>query len=172
MHRYLSNEKIKEVVCKIKKYKLKVQVSVIFGWPGETPENMWETVMLCDNLAPDSIDNYVLYPYPGTDILKCCQDKGLVDKESLLKIYEGKGSNVTEMVFDHPHKDLAYVMSKLVPVYVKAPLLLKKILEHFMKPGFRKFAGFIYLFLIVFFFPQETFNYGKRLVRMLTINRK
>jgi radical SAM superfamily enzyme YgiQ (UPF0313 family) len=172
MKRYVSNQRIKKTVSKIKEYRIKVQVSVIFGWPGETPENMWETVRLCDELAPYSIDNYTLYPYPGTEILRYCQDRGLVDKDSLLKIYQGKGSNITEMVFGHPHKDLAYVMSKLVPVYVRGPLFLKKILKKLMQPRMKKFANFIYLFFIIFFFPKEAFKHLNKVIEMLKKSNK
>jgi radical SAM superfamily enzyme YgiQ (UPF0313 family) len=167
MKRDTPEAKIRETIFLLKKSKIKIVISVIFGWPGETPENMWKTVKLCNELSPYFVETFVLYPYPGTEILRYCQDRGLVDKGSLLEIYRGKGSNVGQLVFFQPHKDLAYVMSKLAPIYVRIPLLLKPFIKVFMYSRFAIIVNLIYLFSFIVLYPKKSFLKLRQLVIMV-----
>jgi radical SAM superfamily enzyme YgiQ (UPF0313 family) len=160
------DDKIKKNIGLLKKNKIKVLVSAIFGWPGETPENMWETVKLCDELSPYFLETFTLYPYPGTDILRYCRDKNLIDKDGLLHIYKGESSDAGTIVFDHPYKDLAYVMAKLAPVYTKVPYFLKPLVKKIMHSSMKNFVNPIYLFFLCVRYPAKVFAKLNKLVIM------
>jgi anaerobic magnesium-protoporphyrin IX monomethyl ester cyclase len=61
----------------LKKFGIKVIVSVMFGIPGETRHDILKTVELLDKTNPDWVDPAFLSPYPGSAIHEYCSHKGL-----------------------------------------------------------------------------------------------
>ncbi|MCF7916160.1 MAG: B12-binding domain-containing radical SAM protein [Candidatus Omnitrophica bacterium] len=166
MKRKTPKAKIRETVSLLKKNKIKILVSAVFGWPQETPENMWETVKFCNQLSPNFVETFMLYPYPGTEVLNYCRKQGLVGSGELLNIYRGEGSNVGDMIFNHPHKNLAYVMAKLAPVYAQVPFFLKPLIKIFMHPYMKNGANLIYLFFLILWYPRKSYLKLKQLILM------
>ncbi|MEN6321578.1 MAG: radical SAM protein [Syntrophaceae bacterium] len=48
----------------------------MIGIPGETHEDIKETLALHEELAPDDFGYFVFYPYPGTDLFEICRERG------------------------------------------------------------------------------------------------
>ena len=71
-NRKMSNEQIINACNLLKKYKIRIGVDVMFGWPEETMKNAYETIKLCRKINPDDINSNVLVPYPKTKIGDYC----------------------------------------------------------------------------------------------------
>lgn len=74
LNRSMSNKQIIEACRLLKKYKIRIGADIIFGWPGETIDNAYETIDLCSQLDLDDINSNVLAPYPKTQIGNYCLD--------------------------------------------------------------------------------------------------
>jgi anaerobic magnesium-protoporphyrin IX monomethyl ester cyclase len=48
----------------------------MIGIPGETHEDIAQTLALNDELAPDDFGYFVFYPYPGTPLFNVCRERG------------------------------------------------------------------------------------------------
>lgn len=68
LNRHMSNEQIKLVVDILKSAGIRVTTFNMIGMPGETRENVFETIHLNKVLDVHAVNLYALYPYPGTEI--------------------------------------------------------------------------------------------------------
>ena len=69
-------EEITEKVYLCKKYGFKVSSSFLFGTPGETLEDMEETIRYAVSIPLDSASFGIVTPFPGTELRKECMEKG------------------------------------------------------------------------------------------------
>jgi len=53
-----------------------VIISLVVGYPGETPESLEKTFDLIRRLKPDEVHLCVATPFPGTDLYRFIQEKG------------------------------------------------------------------------------------------------
>ena len=60
-----------------------VTANYILGIPGETREEMQQTIDLHHQLQPDDFGYFVFYPYPGTALFGTCRDKGYLPDDYL-----------------------------------------------------------------------------------------
>lgn len=70
LNRHMSDETIKKAIKILKQYGLRVSTFNMIGLPGETRENVFETIRLNREIDVDSVNVYIVYPYPGTEINK------------------------------------------------------------------------------------------------------
>jgi radical SAM superfamily enzyme YgiQ (UPF0313 family) len=61
----------------LRKFGVKVIVSVMFGIPGETRDDVRKTIELIDTVQPDWVDPSLLTPYPGTGIYEYCRERDI-----------------------------------------------------------------------------------------------
>jgi len=61
----------------LRKHGVKIIVSVMFGIPGETRDDVRKTIELIDTVQPDWVDPSLLTPYPGTGIYEYCQERDI-----------------------------------------------------------------------------------------------
>ncbi|OFW49369.1 MAG: hypothetical protein A2163_10005, partial [Actinobacteria bacterium RBG_13_35_12] len=66
--RNISNNQIFEAVRIMRKYNIKISTFNMIGLPGETKENIFETIKLNKKLNIPDANVYVMYPFPGTKI--------------------------------------------------------------------------------------------------------
>lgn len=66
--RHISNEQIKRAIRIVRDHGIKVSAFNMIGLPGETAENVYETIELNKALGIPDANVYVLYPFPGTKI--------------------------------------------------------------------------------------------------------
>jgi radical SAM superfamily enzyme YgiQ (UPF0313 family) len=69
-------EKIAEKVRLCKRSGFKLSASFLFGTPGETLEDMEETIRFACSLPLDSASFGLIIPFPGTDVRKEAIEKG------------------------------------------------------------------------------------------------
>lgn len=80
----ISNRRIMETTALVKKHHLKIVTNFMIGIPGETEENVLESIDLCQKISPDWILLSTYCPYPGTALFH-----DLVDGKKLeAKFYE------------------------------------------------------------------------------------
>lgn len=71
-----------KAILTCKKHGLFVAGSLIFGGPGETLEDMRDTLKLIDFMIDNGVDNvwsFVMTPFPGTEIWKIAKERGKVN---------------------------------------------------------------------------------------------
>ena len=55
-----------------------VTANYMIGLPGETPEDIDQTLSLNNELEPDDFGHFVFYPYPGTRLFQVCRKNGFL----------------------------------------------------------------------------------------------
>jgi radical SAM superfamily enzyme YgiQ (UPF0313 family) len=55
---------------------LMVVAGVVFGFPGETKETIWETIKFIERIGPHDVGYYIATPYPGTPLYDIVKEKG------------------------------------------------------------------------------------------------
>ncbi|HNW93048.1 MAG TPA: radical SAM protein [bacterium] len=72
--RAISNPDLQRAIQLLQAAGLRVQTFNIVGFPGETIDEMWDTVQLNAGLRPDLAQCTIFYPYPGTALHAECHD--------------------------------------------------------------------------------------------------
>lgn len=65
-----------EVFNRTKEAGMLATANYMIGIPGETPEDIEQTLALNEELAPDDFGCFVFHPYPGTPLFELCRKKG------------------------------------------------------------------------------------------------
>ncbi len=81
-NRGMTNQEIFHAVDIIKKNNLQFRLYFMVGAPQETVEMMQESFQMADTLNADEIFFGVLYPLPGTDILKICENEHVLERKN------------------------------------------------------------------------------------------
>ena len=63
-----SNDTIKKAIKLLNKYDIRVSTFNMIGLPGETRNNVFETIQLNKDLHVEANNVYIVYPYPGTPL--------------------------------------------------------------------------------------------------------
>ena len=75
LHRKHTDEDMIIAARTIKKYGMKLSAEYIFGFPEETPEDMWKSLDLNDKLDANYTPSFIFYPYPKTELAEYCLEK-------------------------------------------------------------------------------------------------
>jgi len=86
----ISNNSIYNMAALLKKYKIPLCAFIMFGLPGETVTDAFETIEMMQKIQPDIILPMVFHPYPGLNITKYTIKKGYITEKDLLKLGEKK----------------------------------------------------------------------------------
>ena len=68
LKRNMSNEQIENAVHLLQEFGIRVSTFNMIGLPGETRENVFETIRLNKHLGVPTANVYIVYPYPGTEL--------------------------------------------------------------------------------------------------------
>jgi len=110
--------------CFIDVFKLTRQANILatanymMGLPGETSEDIEETLSLNDEIAPDDFGYFVFYPYPGTKLFDICLQNGYLPDN-----YPEFPSDDSQSVLDMPglsKADIKYYYNKFTRVHKSA----------------------------------------------------
>lgn len=120
-------ESVKQVVEAIKKTEQKgiaAATTIIFGLPGETRKDRWDTIRMVNTLPLSSVRFNILTPYPGTSVYKMLNRRGEIlfkkdwENFAVQYMWEGdglpyvpKGNNVYELIFDTMLANLSFYLS-------------------------------------------------------------
>jgi radical SAM superfamily enzyme YgiQ (UPF0313 family) len=83
MHRPVVNERFKEVFRWTRANGILATANYMLGLPGETKDDVEQTLALHEELEPDDFGYFVFYPYPGTELFKICKEKGYLPENYL-----------------------------------------------------------------------------------------
>jgi len=83
LNRPIENGRIMDVFHWTKQANLLVTANYMLGVPGETTEDIDQTLALHEKLEPDDFGYFVFYPYPGTKLFDVCREKGYLPAEYL-----------------------------------------------------------------------------------------
>jgi anaerobic magnesium-protoporphyrin IX monomethyl ester cyclase len=86
LKRDYSNYDVIKTINLAKKYELNYNFHVMIGMPGETIEDLKETIKICRICQPKEILLYIFYPYPGTDLYKLCEKMNLLKEKIDIKM--------------------------------------------------------------------------------------
>ncbi len=81
LKRNYSNDDVIKTTDLAKKYKLNYNFYVMIGIPGETIEDLKETIKICRICQPKEVLEYIFYPYPGTDLYRLCEKMNLLNEK-------------------------------------------------------------------------------------------
>lgn len=68
LNRKMTNEQIEKAISIIKDYGIRVTTFNMIGLPGETRDNVFETIRFNRKLSAESANVFIVYPFPGTEM--------------------------------------------------------------------------------------------------------
>jgi radical SAM superfamily enzyme YgiQ (UPF0313 family) len=83
MHRPVDNQRFKDVFRWTKEQGILATANYMLGLPGETKDDLEQTLALHEELQPDEFGYFVFYPYPGTSLFRLCLEKGYLPENYL-----------------------------------------------------------------------------------------
>jgi anaerobic magnesium-protoporphyrin IX monomethyl ester cyclase len=83
LNRPVENARFIDVFKWTKQANVLVTANYMIGLPGETPQDVEQTLALNDELAPDDFGYFVFYPYPGTKLFHICRKKDFLPENYL-----------------------------------------------------------------------------------------
>ncbi len=153
MERPMSDELIYNAAKTITDAGIGLQVSCIYGIPGETPEQMWETLEMVEKINPTQSSAYIFYPFPKTKLYQKSVEMGYLDEAGEDMVRRGISGYHHESILKHPHKEMAETLAKTTPIYVRAPDFLKPALKWMINNHYKRVALLLYIVLIPITFP-------------------
>lgn len=121
--RIMSNEKISEITRLCKKYKIRVGVDIIFGWPSETINQAMDTIKLCREIKADSCSSNVMIYYPGIKITEMAFEQGFIKKLPTLEEISELNSNQSQIKSENINRLINF--DKLFYYLIRFPFLEK-----------------------------------------------
>jgi len=91
----ISAGKIIEAFRLMKAYNIKSKAFNMIGLPGETKENIEETIKLNKLIKPDIKNTTIFRPYPGTELYSYCKNKNWISNRKIVGYFE-------ESILDQP----------------------------------------------------------------------
>ncbi|MDD5775125.1 MAG: radical SAM protein, partial [Candidatus Omnitrophica bacterium] len=117
-----TNDEIFRAVSLLKKYSLRVEAEYIFGLPGETWEDVKRIVSFNRALDPSYTATFMLYPFPGTEILENVRKDGLITEQAYEDVKKGAGSYHYISLLELPDRYMSYAAEVLLPVVTRLPV--------------------------------------------------
>ncbi len=139
IHRMMSNEKIIEAFRILKSTKMQISGNSIIGFPGETREQIFDTIELNRKLDLDNIMIHVFNPYRGTTLYDVSVERGYITPNHMAGDYRA------DFTLNMPHitKEEILGLQRTFNMYVKFPREMWpeiKIAERMDEEGNKKFA--------------------------------
>lgn len=77
----LKKEIVPDVIEMLKNRGIFVSANIVIGFPGETWNEIRESISFGEKCNPDYLALYIATPYPGTDLYQLAQDNGYLQKD-------------------------------------------------------------------------------------------
>jgi anaerobic magnesium-protoporphyrin IX monomethyl ester cyclase len=97
MKRQVGNDRFRDVFRWTQEAGIAVTANYMMGLPGETPDDLQQTLALAEELAVLDFGYFVFYPYPGTQLFQLCRDRGYLPAD-----YLDRPANHRETILDLP----------------------------------------------------------------------
>ena len=166
MNRNYSNRKVIEAAAIIRNAGIKLYAEYMFGLPEETPENMWETLRVSEQIDASNTWASIFYPYPKTQLTEYCLQHGYIDNTVYQNIVKGIGGPQSYSVLKHPYAEDAFKFKVILPLYASSP----KFIRPWLKALLKRKTGCIHKLLYVLGIPLlEKREFFYRLIRLPSI---
>jgi anaerobic magnesium-protoporphyrin IX monomethyl ester cyclase len=140
-----SDDQILNAVRLLRQQKIQVNLMAIFGIPRETEADRWQTVDLVERSGAEIISTFLMYPYPGTEILEIALSEGYLDEAGLEQVKYGLSSYHQRSLLKNVDAAGSETIAKLLPLYIRVPRLLKPLIRRMMKMRIPRLAHLIYV---------------------------
>jgi len=146
LRRDFSNQDLLRVVKDLQRHGIQVQVSTIFGSPGETLDMMLETLDLLDALRPDMLSSYIMYPFPETQLTRDAIREGVITEQIAEDLKNGIRSYHQSSLFNHPYAKQGENLARVAPTYNALPTVLRPLARKLALTGrFRMVLRLLFL---------------------------
>ena len=162
MERPMTDELIYGKAQLLKDHGINQFFSTVYGSPGETAEQMWKTFDMVGEIRPTQCSGNVFYPLPKTKLHDLAIEMGYLDEEAQQAVRDGSSSFHQESLLNHPHAELAEMLAKVTPIYVKAPDWSRPALRWMVRRHTKRSALLLYVVLI----PITMRHIGKEAVKI------
>jgi len=160
-----TNLQIREAARLFKEAGLNLITEFIFGLPGESPEQAWESVLFNDQIKPYASSAFVFYPFPGTELADYSKVNGFLGDAEIKQLNAGMGSYYTTLFLKNTDKNFFINLSYLLSLYVKMPQFVKK--DYFKKVCQRK-TSFLHKIIGIAVIPlRNPFLFREKLLNYL-----
>jgi radical SAM superfamily enzyme YgiQ (UPF0313 family) len=122
LNKKISNEQMSNAAAMLKKHKINLKTSDMFGIPGETADQAFETIEFNIKIGTDFLGSAMLMPFPGTGVEKIALEKGWLEKPLDCKNLPGSAYN--ESVFKAPQISLLTNIMNIAQLCIFFPKLL------------------------------------------------
>ncbi len=133
----LSKESIIKAAELLHKYKIRIITYDIIGTPGETIDNIWDTVEINQEIKTDYASVALMQPYPGTKIHEISAQSGLLSEKPDINIFPWSLHDVTPI--NSKNQNILINVQKLFNLMVwfpRAERLLKLLVRFPVNPVF------------------------------------
>jgi radical SAM superfamily enzyme YgiQ (UPF0313 family) len=120
MQRAATNERFRAVFRWTREAGIMATANYIIGTPGESREEMAETIALHHDLQPVDFGVFVFYPYPGTELFQRCRANGYLPED-----YLERPANHRQSILNLPNvtpEDIAAVYEQWTRIRVDSAL--------------------------------------------------
>jgi anaerobic magnesium-protoporphyrin IX monomethyl ester cyclase len=83
MHRPVTNQRFRDVFQWTRDAGIRLTANFMLGLPGETRDDLQQTLDLAEELGVADFGYFVFYPYPGTALFHTCKEKGYLPEDYL-----------------------------------------------------------------------------------------
>ena len=97
MRRHVTNQRFHDVFSWTVSAGITATANFMLGVPGETPQDVEQTLALAEQLPAFDFGYFVFYPYPGTHLFQLCRAKGYLPED-----YLQRPANHRESILDLP----------------------------------------------------------------------
>ncbi len=111
--------KVKELVEECHKYNIQVHGMFVVGFPGETKEEIFQTLEYPFEVGFDSVSFFIANPMPGSELYAQCKEKGYLNEKSYRGDFKSAEINIPENSeeFVMPPEELVELVDKKTREY-------------------------------------------------------
>ena len=122
LRKNITNDQIFNTAKLLKKYKIRLVVYTMYGLPGETLKDTYETIKICQRIKPFSFSCQIFHPYPGLNITDYAIQNGYLKTEDVLKLAENNYKIFNSILQQKEIKEVTNLY-KLSILAIRFPLL-------------------------------------------------
>ncbi len=153
LKRNYSNDDVIKTINLAKKYGLSYKFQVMIGIPGETIEDLKETIKICRICQPKEVLLYIFYPYPGTDLYELCKKMKLLQEQIDVKMERRQAiMNLPGFNKKQIQRSYRWFNYNVYKGYKPRVKLILKVIINFLNPNYFiavLLAKFFRLYLII-----------------------
>lgn len=121
----IERQQIIDTARMLRKNKIRIGTFNMVGMPGETAENVWETIRLNQIIRSDYPWCSIIQPYPGTELESTARKMGVLDAD--FGVDSLNQSYFNDTVIQNPESDALIILQKLFYLAVRFPGLERTI---------------------------------------------